>query len=406
MRISTSQMYTQGIDAMERQQSEMLQTQQQISTGRRVLTPADDPVAAAQSLTVSQASDRNDLYATNIGTAKSALSLNDSVLSQITDVLQSVRSSAVNGGSGVLADSDRAALAGDVASRLQELLGLANSKDGNGGYLFGGFKTNTQPFVDTGSGAIVYNGDQGVRQLQVSEGRTLNISQTGASIFEQVRNGNGAVVALPATANSGTGVTGAGEIVTPASVNGDSYSLKFHVSAGVTTFDVVDSTTSTTISAGNAYTAGAAIVAGGMQVAVSGAPADGDAFTLGPSSQQSIFTTLQNLVTALQAPVTSAADRAKLANGVGQALQSIDQATENVLSVQAGGGASLRELDSLTSSNQDRSQQYAQSLSTLQDLDYNKAASDFARQQLALTAAQKSFVQISGLSLFNYLPPA
>ena len=109
------------------------------------------------------------------------------------------------------------------------------------------------------------------------------------------------------------------------------------------------------------------------------------------------------IVTTLQSPVATAVDRAKLANGIGRALQDIDQALGNVLASRASVGASLRELDSLTASNQDRSQQYAQSLSTLQDLDYNKALSDFSRQQLALDAAQKSFVKISGLSLFNYL---
>jgi flagellar hook-associated protein 3 FlgL len=175
------------------------------------------------------------------------------------------------------------------------------------------------------------------------------------------------------------------------------------VIAGVTTYDVVDSTTSATISVGNAYTGGAAINVGGMQFAVSGAPANGDSFTAGPSAQQSIFTTLQQLVATLQAPVTTSADRAKLANGIGRSLQDIDQALGNVLSSRAGVGASLRELDSVTSANQDRALQYSQSLSTLLDLDYNKALSDFARQQLALDAAQKSFVKISGLSLFNYL---
>ena len=117
MRISTSQLYSQGVDAIERQQSEMLHTQQQIASGRRVLTPADDPIAAAQALTLSQAKDQNDQYASNIDAAKSALALNDSVLSQISDLLQSVHSSAVAGGSGVLANSDRMTIAADISAR-------------------------------------------------------------------------------------------------------------------------------------------------------------------------------------------------------------------------------------------------------------------------------------------------
>src|SRR5450631_3122793 len=342
MRISTSQMYTQGVDAIERQQSEMLQTQQQIATGRRVLTPADDPVAAAQALTVSQSKDQNDQYASNIDTAKSALALNDSVLSQISDLLQSVHSSAVAGGSGVLADSDRTSIAADISARLQELLGLANSKDGNGRYMFSGFQTGTQPFVDSGSGNIAYNGDQGVRALQVSSGRTLPISESGSSIFELVKNGNGTVTTAAAGTNTGSGVAGAGQVIVPSAMNGDNYSIQFHVSAGATTYDIVDATTATTVSTGNAYADGAAIDAGGMQFSVSGAPADGDSFTTGPSAQQSIFTTLQRLVATLQTPVSTAADRATLANGIGRALQDIGQALDNVLVSRTSVGASLR----------------------------------------------------------------
>jgi flagellar hook-associated protein 3 FlgL len=401
MRVSTSQIYTLGVEAIGRQNADLLHSQQQIAAGRRILTPADDPIGAAQAVKVTQAADQLTQYGTNVDTAKSALSLNDSILGSITDVLQSVRTTAVNGGSGALADSDRVSLAGDVSARLQSLLALANSKDGDGRYLFSGFQGAAQPFVQSGS-SIVYNGDQGQRELQVASGRQLSISENGDNVFQQVRNGNGTFSATPAAANAGTGVVDGGQVVNAGAVNGHSYRLAFHVSGGATTYDAVDLTTATTISSGNAYTDGSAITVGGEQVSISGAPADGDTFALAPSTQQSIFDTVKNLVNALQAPVTDAAGRARLANGINQALQNVDQALGNVLATRAGVGARLRELDSVTQANQDRGDQYAQTLSTLQDLDYNKALSDFARQQLALEAAQKSFLKVTGLSLFSY----
>jgi len=401
MRVSTSQIYTLGVEAIGRQNSDLLHSQQQIAAGRRILTPADDPIGAAQAVKVTQAADQLTQYATNVDTAKSALSLNDSILGSITDVLQSVRTTAVNGGSGALANSDRVSLAGDVSARLQSLLALANSKDGDGRYLFSGFQGASQPFVQGGS-SIVYNGDQGQRELQVASGRQLSISENGDDVFQQVRNGNGTFSATAAAANAGTGVVDGGQVVNAGAVNGHSYSLVFHVSGGATTYDAIDLTTATTISSGNVYTDGSAITVGGEQVSISGAPGDGDSFTLAPSTQQSIFDTVKNLVNVLQAPVTDAAGRARLANGINQALQNVDQALGNVLATRAGVGARLRELDSVTQANQDRSDQYAQTLSTLQDLDYNKALSDFARQQLALEAAQKSFLKVTGLSLFSY----
>jgi len=402
MRVSTSQIYSLGVEAIGRQNAEILHSQQQIASGRRILTPADDPIGAAQALNVTQAANQLAQHGANVVTAKSALSLNDSVLSSITDVLQNIRTTAVNGGSGALADSDRATLAGDVSARLQSLLALANSKDGDGRYLFAGFQGSTQPFVQIGA-STVYNGDQGQQELQVASGRQIAISENGESIFQQVRSGNGTFSANAAAVNAGTGVIDAAQVVNAGAVNGHSYSLVFHVTAGVTTYDAVDTTTATTISAGNVYTNGSAVTVNGEQISISGSPADGDRFDLAPSTQQSIFATVQNLVTALQAPVTDAAARVRLANAINQALQNVDQALGNVLETRAGVGARLRELDSITEANQDRGDQYAQTLSTLQDLDYNKALSDFARQQLALEAAQKSFLKVSGLSLFSFM---
>ena len=140
-----------------------------------------------------------------------------------------------------------------------------------------------------------------------------------------------------------------------------------------------------------------------MQVTISGSPAAGDQFTLEPSPRKSVFATVQDLIATLRAPAATAADRTKLVNGLGTALQNLTQAQEAILTARAGQGARMRELDSLSTGNDARLLQYESTLSRLQDLDYNKALSDFARQQLALEAAQKSFMQVSGLSLFNYI---
>jgi flagellar hook-associated protein 3 FlgL len=140
-----------------------------------------------------------------------------------------------------------------------------------------------------------------------------------------------------------------------------------------------------------------------MQVGIAGTPAAGDAFTLEPAPRQSVFATVQDLVATLRAPATTTGEKTKLANGIGAALQNLTQAQEAVLTARAGLGARMRELDSLSSANDARLLQYESTLSRLSDLDYSKALSDFARQQLALEASQKSFLQVSGLSLFSYL---
>ena len=142
----------------------------------------------------------------------------------------------------------------------------------------------------------------------------------------------------------------------------------------------------------------------GSQVVVNGTPADGDTFTIKPSTNQSIFQTMQNLIGVLRSPVGSTTyTTTQFSNDLGGQLTNIDQALNNIGEVQARVGTNMRELDSLGSASSDLAIQYAATLSGLQDLDYAKAISDFSNQQVNLEAAQKSFVQISGLSLFKYI---
>lgn len=402
MRVSTAQIYAQGVAAIAAQQEAMLRTQQQVASGKRVLSPGDDPVASTQALALDQAKAKLGQYQANIGTAKDALGLDESALAQISDLLDNVRTLAVNGGNAGLTDADRLTLANDVASRLAQLVGLANSKDGTGNYMFAGFNVGAAPFTSS-TGGVVYSGDQGVRALDVAPSRVLALTENGSALFEQIRNGNGAFATTAVPANAGTGVIDQGQVVGAGGLSGHTYQLQFNVVAGVTTYDVYDVTAASTVSTGNAYTSGAPIAVAGTQVAITGAPAAGDVFTLAPSSAQSVFATIQNLVATLSAPATGAAGATRLANGLNAALTNLDQALDHVLDARASVGARLRELDSLTTGNDDRSLQYDQAHSHLVDLDYNQALSDFAKQQIALQAAQKSFVQVSGLSLFNYL---
>ncbi len=402
MRVTTPLLHALGIEAIARQQEALLRTQQQIASGRRILVPSDDPIAAAQAMAVLDAKARTTQYQANIGAAGDALGYAEGVLAQVTEVLQAARTLAVNGGAATLSDADRRSLAGELRSQLDHLVGLANSRDGNGAYLFAGFATATQPFA-RGAGGVAYFGDQGERMLEVSPGRNLPVSTSGDAVFMSVRTGNGTFTAVPAPTNAGAGTIDAGRVVDPAALTGHSYRLQFSVVGGVTTFDVVDVTSATIVSAGNAYAPGTAIDVDGMQVTVGGAPANGDSFTLAPSSAQSVFTTFDQLIAALEAPAGSPAARAALANGLTGALANLDQALERLLTVRAGFGAGLRELDALGAGNDATQLRHDQTLSRLQDLDYNAALSDFARQQLALEAAQKSFVQVTGLSLFDYL---
>lgn len=426
IRVSTGMIFDAGVNAINSQTAALLHLQQQVATGRRILTPADDPVNAARALVVNQAADVVSQYATNQNNAMSALEQEEAQLSGTGDLLVRIKELTIRAGNGALSASDRKSIATELRARFDELLGIANATDGNGQYLFAGYMGSTKPFgasvdamIQSGS-EIQYQGDDGQRRLQVSATRFLEVSDAGNDVFMRIRNGNGTFAATYGTnnvtpgPNLGSGVIGAGAVtdpaawVTPAS---GAYTIRFSVSGAVTSYQIYDGATAL-LATPATYASGQPIPLQkttappadyGASVTITGAPADGDSFSLTPSTSQSLFRTLANLVGALENSASGPAASARYSTEIGAALNNLDRASDNILRVRASIGSRLGEIDSLASVNEDLALQYQQTLSSLQDLDYAKAISDLTRKQTDLEAAQKSFLAISKLSLFNYL---
>lgn len=404
MRISTSMIYDSNITTLNQQQAKLLQTQQQLATGRRLLSPAIDPAAAAQALEVSHADATNTQYSTNRNTVKATLTQADTVLQGITSVLQDVRTTLVGAGNSTYSNSQRQNMAADLQQRLDQLVSLANTTDGAGSYLFSGFQSKTQPIVNTPAG-YAYFGDDGQRLTQISDTLKVGMTQSGADIFMRVKNGNGSFVTQAAAANTGSGVMNQGSVTNPAALTGNTYSVTFAVAAGVTTYSVTNVTTGVAVAAAQPYVAGQAIAFDGMQMAVQGAPANGDQFSVAASSNVSIFKNIADAIAALKSPIVTgnAAQTAALGANLSSAIGNLDRGMSSVAAANAGVGSSLNSIDAAQVMGDNMGLSLKQTLSALQDTDYNKAATDLAQQQLSLQAAQKSFVQVSNLSLFTYM---
>lgn len=406
MRISSNTIFAGGLSRLSELQSGIIKTQQQISTGRRILTPSDDPVGAARALDLTQGQSINTQFAANRTATSNSLSTEEGVLQGTTGLLQDVKTLTISAGNGALNDSDRQSIATDLRGRLDELIAQANGTDGTGNYLFGGFQVASPPFSSAATGAV-YSGDQGQRLVQVSTSRQIALSDPGDAIFQNIPTTAGTIGTKAAAANSGTGSVSGVTVTDATALVNHNYSIQFSVSAAtppVTTYDVLDSTAGgPALSTGNAYVAGQPISFAGQQLTVSGAPANGDAFTVQPAAKQSIFKTLSDLITALQTPATGIVGKANLERSLSIANGNIDNALNNVLTTRSSIGSRLKELDSLDTYGQDRDIQYETALQQIQGVDYNKAISDFTQQNITLEAAQKSFVKISGLSLFNLL---
>ncbi|OQA31708.1 MAG: Flagellar hook-associated protein 3 [Betaproteobacteria bacterium ADurb.Bin341] len=443
MRVSSNQIFQSGVLGVSRNQADLLKLQNQLSTGRRVLTPADDPVAAAQAVVVAQSQSVNVQHLDAQGNAKSQLTTVEGYLSSLTDLLQNVRERLVQAGNSTLNAADRRAIGTELQARLEALTGLANATDGRGEFLFSGFKGDTRPFaIDPVSGDMAYFGDSGERKLQVDGSRQMSTSIAGDDLFMRVRNGNGAFQVqtggnvLTLGINQGTAKMDSGSVTDVASwraamantalwntpANAGDLRVEFTVIGTTTTYQIYDvsnpATPEALLAAPVSYVPGQAIAlqkttlapppAGpidfGANVVIDGVPANGDSFTISQSSNQSMFETLQNLVAALNAPVsTTTYTWTEYYNTVSREMANVDQALENVSRVRSLVGTRMNDLDSLGEVAEDNKLQYASRLSELQDLDYAKAISDFTQKQMQLEAALSSFAKTGQLSLFNYL---
>jgi flagellar hook-associated protein 3 FlgL len=403
LRISTNAIFQASTGQMNTLQSQLARTQTQLSTQRRMLTAADDPIASARALEVTQSQSMNTQFGTNRTNARTSLSLEEQSLNDATDLLEDVQTLTVQAANGTLSDYERTMLATELEARMNDLLGVANTRDGTGAYLFSGYQTTTVPFEKTPAGAT-YQGDQGRRMLQVGSSRHMPVSDTGSAVFENIPTGNGTFQASPGSANKGSGVINTTSVTDRSQLNGHDYTVKFQVggSPAVTTYTVTDNVSKTAIQTGN-YVSGQQIAFGGMSLSVEGGPADGDTVAVAPSQKQSLFTTMTNLLGTLRAPSGTAAESAAMKNGINAASANLAQGLDNMLMVRASVGSRLKELDYLDSSGEDLNVQYQTTLSGLQDLDMAKAISLFTQQQQTLQAAQMSFKTMSGLSLFNYI---
>ena len=406
LRISTNAIYQAGTTQINTLQGQMAKTQMQLSTNKRMLTAADDPIGSAKALELTQSQSMNTQFGTNRTNAKSSLSLVDKTLTDVSGQIQDIQALIVTAGNAGYTQSDREALATELEGRMADLLGSANTTDGTGTYLFSGYQTTTQPFTQTPTGAT-YQGDQGQRMLQVGSARKMPISESGSAIFEANVTGNGTFVTQAAGTNTGAGIISPGAVTDTTKLTGHNYAIDFQVTGtpAVTTYSVTDNSTSpgTAVLSNQPYTAGAAIAFDGISFDIKGAPANGDSFSVQPSQKQSVFTTITNLIQTLRSPSDGSAGKAALANNLNTASLNMKNALDNVLTVQASVGARLKEVDSLDSTGDDLNVQYQTTLSGLQDLDMVKAVSLYTQQQQTLQAAQVSFKTLSGLSLFNYI---
>ncbi|KWR87782.1 flagellar hook-associated protein FlgL [Cupriavidus sp. IDO] len=407
MRVASSTLYQQGLASMNLQQSSLLHIQQQLGTGRSVLTPSDDPVAATRALGVSQAQSVNGQYATSRKQTNNALSAEENALQSVTTVTQNIQTLLVQAGNGTMSDSDRASVATALQGLYNQLLGLANSDDGNGQYLFGGTQTGSAPFSEN-AGGVSYLGDTGHQMMQVDVSRQMAGGDNGRDVFQNAQSTAGYVL-TGSNANTGTATYGQVSTTDPSDpLYGKPLKLTFQDNgAGTMQYTIADQSTVPPTAIGGPVNFGSPsqVQIAGVSFTVSGTPQNGDTISIEPAKQAGtdMFANLKSVINALNAPLATDTDRANLSNTLATGIRQFSNSLDNVLTVRASVGSRMQELDALNTVGTNRDLTYSQTLSGLQDLDYASAITEYYQRQTALQGAQQSFMQIQGMNLFKYL---
>lgn len=509
MRISSTLFFQTGLNSINAQQSDLMHLYQQIGSGQRMVTPADDPLAAAQAINISQSQSLNARFAANREVAKQNLGIEENALNSVTTLIQDIKTRLVEAGNGTLSDADRATLSNVLANARSNLLGLANSTDGSGQYLFSGAKGEAAAFQDV-SGKIVYMGDQGQRKIQADQTRQIAGSDVGSDVFNRAAPGTHVYLSRAVGTMAGTGVMSTPTISDPSGENvGGSFTITFpgpdpkDYSVTVTMPDGTPGTpitgeftpgTEATLDLGGGVqvklsgapevgdtfvvepasspdyiaskvangvnaTIGSPTVADyskvragdvfsieftdattyivtvnnptavppsetslpqkyvpgrentltlpyGMQVKISGDPADNDVFEVkaapGPKTDLNIFNTLDGIIAALANPIQGDANAtAQFQNTLATAVQRLDVNYNNVLTVRASVGSRMNELDALDANGSLRALSYSTQLSKMEDVDYYSATAQLQLRTSALEAAALAFRKIQATSLFN-----
>ncbi len=395
MRISTAYMFNQNLTAMLSQQTELGKTQLQVATGKKILNPADDPVAAIAILNLQREFNLTKQYLSNANKAENKLVVEEGALNSSTDILQRVHELAIQALNDTNSQTERNVMAQEMEQLNKQLLSLANTRDSNGNYLFSGFKSDTQPYASVGAN---YAGDSGQRNLQIGTGVLIETNDPGDQIFEAEH------VQTLVTDNAGPSSAS----LTITAIGQDNvFSAPITVSFALATntLTVTDGSNIETITP---YAAGDPIVLNELNtqfpaftLQLDGSLADGDSYTLDTqvTPSQTVFKTINDFAAALRNNTVSAND----SPNNGDFLTNIATAMQTVIDAQAKVGTRLNIIDQQRDINEGLSVNTKKTLSVIQDLDYAEAISRLSRQMAGLQAAQQSFTRVQGLSLFNYL---
>lgn len=396
-RVPSNLLVARAASDIVQKQNALAAVQEQISTGKKINRPSDAPAASAHLLTMKETTSRLDQYNKNTSIAQSQLSLEEGALAGTTTALNRIRDLALRANNG-LTGGIRQETNAEVKLRLDELYTLANSRDSFGNYLFSGSNITQQPF--TPGDPVTYSGSDETNKMEISLGRTIETGDSGIDVFMRIRAGNGDFQVSSDITNTGTGIIKPGSVTDRTQFQGDEIRIDF---TSPTSYDVIDVGSGAAIQVGQVYNDDENIEINGMMTGISGQPEAGDSFTIQPSSNQDIFTSISNLISALDENPQNPSDDARMRANLDTAIGEIDNALDHINTMRSRVGTRLNSIDSSRDENENIALQIERTKRDVEDIDIADAVTRLQMQANSLEILQKTFTRIEGMSLFNYM---
>ncbi|MGM0434259.1 MAG: flagellar hook-associated protein FlgL [Pseudomonadota bacterium] len=406
MRVSTSQIFNQGIQQFQNLNSQQARTQEQVATGKEILRPSDDPVASTRIVQLKDDLARSEQYQDTMDLTQTRLEREDGTLSSYTDALARTRELMVNAGSGSLSESDRESIAQELRQVKDQMVSLANTQGPEGEFLFAGFQGGDKPFGEDVSGNIEYRGDSGERSVQIDDGVTVKVNDNGRETFEAIPSDRPTFNTRASQGNEGSGRISSGVVTDREAFEEfypDDLMVSFDENGGDTTYTVKSQSTDEKFIEDEDYVSGNPIEVNGMRFEVSGEPEPGDSFAVETGDQQSIFGTMEKMIEGLETHPNTPEGREALEDTIDQGLANLQNAEDRATEIQSGVGTRLNTVETTQEFLKDSDLLAEETLSDLEDVDYAEAISRLTQQNFTLQAAQQSFAQVSRLSLFDAL---
>lgn len=396
MRIASTTLNRYASQDLMKYQTEMADLQKQISSGRQLNRPSDDPVNASRQVNLSHSVSQLEQFDRNIAIAESQLQTEELHLANSEDILLRVRELALIANNAATAPEVYPTMITELQQLRADLLAQGNAKDVNGNYIFSGSKAMTQPFSP--GDPDVYHGDDSQHQIQINQTITMPTGDSGKDIFLRIPQSNLSHTMHSAESNSGGAsavLTRDGSGQTPSA---ERYAVDF---LSPTTYNITNLDTGAVVVTGATLGESAVFTFDGLQVTFTGTPAAADRFELSPTEHQNVFSTIDSFIEELGQPPQNSAEKPIHRQNLNNVLISVDQAFDHMTLKRADVGSRLASMDATREQNNATEFQLVTTLSGITDLDFADAISRLQQQATALEALQKSITRTQGLSLFN-----